>query len=226
LNPRRSVVDVVQSVGRVMRLAKGKKYGYIILPVVVPSGSSPEKALDDNKNFQVVWDVLQALRAHDERFDAMVNKVELNKKRDEKIDIVGVGFDGEDDGTGTGSGSDAGSDSGSEVQGRLALRLTQMDELRDAIYARMVKKVGSRTYWDQWAKDIAVIAQNHITRITSLVDDPQSAASDHFDVFLDALRRNLNESITRGGAIEMLAQHMITKPVFDALFEGNAFTDH
>ena len=226
LNPRRSVVDVVQSVGRVMRLSKGKKYGYIILPVVVPAGVAPEKALDDNKNFQVVWDVLQALRAHDERFDAMVNKVELNKKRDEKIDIVGVGFGGEDDGTGTGSGSDAGSDSGSEVQGRLALRLTQMDELRDAIYARMVKKVGSRTYWDQWAKDIAVIAQNHITRITSLVDDPQSAASDHFEVFLDALRRNLNESITRDGAIEMLAQHMITKPVFDALFEGYAFTDH
>lgn len=81
LNPRRSVVDVVQSVGRVMRLAEGKKYGYIILPVVVPPAgvAPPEKALDDNRNFQVVWDVLQALRAHDERFDAMVNKVELNR---------------------------------------------------------------------------------------------------------------------------------------------------
>ena len=232
LNPRRSVVDVVQSVGRVMRLAKGKKYGYIILPVVVPAGVAPEKALDDNKNFQVVWDVLQALRAHDERFDAMVNKVELNKNRDTKINVMGVGFGGEDDGTGgesaDGTEADSGSDdgSGSSVQGALDLRLSQMDELRDAIYARMVKKVGSRTYWDQWAKDIAVIAQNHITRITSLVDDPQSEASHQFEVFLDALRRNLNESITRDGAIEMVAQHMITKPVFDALFEGYAFTDH
>ncbi|MBU8578056.1 DEAD/DEAH box helicase [Brevibacterium luteolum] len=232
LNPRRSVVDVVQSVGRVMRLAKGKKYGYIILPVVVPAGVAPEKALDDNKNFQVVWDVLQALRAHDERFDAMVNKVELNKKRDTKINVMGVGFGGEDDGNGGesagGAEADSGSDdgSGSSVQGALDLRLSQMDELRDAIYARMVKKVGSRTYWDQWAKDIAVIAQNHITRITSLVDDPQSEASHQFEVFLDALRRNLNESITRDGAIEMVAQHMITKPVFDALFEGYAFTDH
>src|SRR5699024_1918054 len=69
-------------------------------------------------------------------------------------------------------------------------------------------------------------AQNHITRITSLVDAPQSEASHQFEVFLDALRRNLNESITRDGAIEMVAQHMITKPVFDALFEGYAFTDH
>lgn len=223
LNPRRSVVDVVQSVGRVMRLAKGKRYGYIILPVVVPAGVAPEKALDDNKNFQVVWDVLQALRAHDERFDAMVNKVELNKTRDKKIDVIGVGFPGDEDDSDSGAGSDTASGLG--AQGTLDLRLSQMDELRDAIYARMVKKVGSRTYWDQWAKDIAVIAQSHIARITALVDDPETAASQQFEVFLDALRRNLNESITRDGAIEMLAQHMITKPVFDALFEGYAFTD-
>ena len=218
LNPRRSVVDVVQSVGRVMRLAQGKKYGYIILPVVVPSGVAPEKALDDNRNFQVVWDVLQALRAHDERFDAMVNKVELNKNRDSKVDVMGVGFpadEGEDGGSEPAPGS---------AQGALDLKLSQMDQLRDAIYAKMVTKVGSRTYWDQWAKDIAVIAANHITRITTLVDDPDSPAAHQFSIFLDALRRNLNESISRGGAIEMLAQHMITKPVFDALFEGYEFT--
>ena len=218
LNPRKSVVDVVQSVGRVMRLAQGKKYGYIILPVVVPAGVEPEKALDGQKNFQVVWEVLQALRAHDERFDAMVNKVELNTKRDDKIDVIGVGFPSDD-----GEGSTE--SSASSAQGSLDLRLSQMDELRNAIYARMVKKVGSRTYWDQWAKDIAAIAGAHITRITSLVDDPDSAASKQFGVFLDALRRNLNESISRDGAIEMLAQHMITKPVFDALFEGYTFTD-
>lgn len=218
LNPRKSVVDVVQSVGRVMRLAKGKKYGYIILPVVVPTGTEPERALDDNRNFRVVWEVLQALRAHDERFDAMVNKVELNKNRDSKIDVIGVGFPHEE-------GEDGGSEaSDGSAQGALELRLSQMDELRDAIYARMVKKVGSRHYWDQWAKDIAQIAGAHITRITTLVDDPDTAASQQFVVFLEALRRNLNESISRVGAIEMLAQHMITKPVFDALFEGYAFT--
>ncbi|SLM95676.1 putative helicase [Brachybacterium faecium] len=225
LNPRRSVVDVVQSVGRVMRLAQGKKYGYIILPVVVPAGVSPEKALDDNRNFQVVWDVLQALRAHDERFDAMVNKVELNKARDRKIDVIGIGHPGPHDDEPRDDSSTS-TDSTGAAQGSLDLKLTQMDELRNAIYARMVKKVGSRTYWDQWAKDIAVIAQAHITRITALVNDPSTAAAGQFEVFHDALRRNLNDSITRDGAIEMLAQHMITKPVFDALFEGYAFTDH
>ncbi|MGP9538125.1 DEAD/DEAH box helicase [Brachybacterium sp. AOP43-C2-M15] len=225
LNPRRSVVDVVQSVGRVMRLAQGKKYGYIILPVVVPAGVEPEKALDDSKNFQVVWDVLQALRAHDERFDAMVNKVELNKARDRKIDVIGIGHPDPHDDEGRGDDGAAADRKGS-AQVSLDLKLSQMDELRNAIYARMVKKVGSRTYWDQWAKDIAQIASAHITRITALVDDPATAAAGQFEVFHDALRRNLNESISRDGAIEMLAQHMITKPVFDALFEGYAFTDH
>ncbi|WP_206771190.1 helicase-related protein [Thermobispora bispora] len=45
LQPRNSVVDVIQAVGRVMRLAPGKNYGYIILPVAVPAGMPPEKAL-------------------------------------------------------------------------------------------------------------------------------------------------------------------------------------
>src|SRR5699024_11957708 len=65
LNPRRSVVDVVQSVGRVMRLAQGKKYGYIILPVVVPSGIAPEKAVYDTRNFNGVCAVLAAIPRHE-----------------------------------------------------------------------------------------------------------------------------------------------------------------
>lgn len=220
LNPRRSVVDVVQSVGRVMRLAPGKKYGYIILPVVIPAGVEPEQALDRNKSFDVVWEVLQALRAHDERFDAMVNQVELNDKRSTKIDVMGVGQPADERGDGDPSSADA----AKAVQGRLDLQLTRMDALRDTIYARLVQKVGSRRYWEQWAKDIADIAQRHIERITLLVDDSDSPAGRQFERFLDALRRNLNDSITRQNAIEMLSQHMITKPVFEALFADYSFT--
>ncbi len=220
LNPRRSVVDVVQSVGRVMRLAPGKKYGYIILPVVIPAGVEPEQALDRNKSFDVVWEVLQALRAHDERFDAMVNQVELNDKRSTKIDVMGVGQPADERGDGDPSSADA----AKAVQGRLDLQLTRMDALRETIYARLVQKVGSRRYWEQWAKDIADIAQRHIERITLLVDDSDSPAGRQFERFLDALRRNLNDSITRQNAIEMLSQHMITKPVFEALFADYSFT--
>lgn len=100
LNPRNSVVDVVQSVGRVMRTAPGKKYGYIILPIGIPSDMSPEEALKDNQKYKVVWQVLQALRAHDDRFNATVNQIELNKTRPEQIQVIGVGGGAGDEGDG------------------------------------------------------------------------------------------------------------------------------
>ena len=88
LTPRSSQVDVVQSVGRVMRKAEGKKRGYVILPVVIPAGVSPEEALDKNENYKVVWQVLNALRAHDDRFDAMINKMEFDGAAKDKIEVI------------------------------------------------------------------------------------------------------------------------------------------
>ena len=60
----------------------------------------------------------------------------------------------------------------------------------------------------------------------ALLDDPDLDVDGRFDKFLAGLRANLNDGITRDNAIEMLAQHLITKPVFDALFEGYDFTAH
>ncbi|MCX7514261.1 DEAD/DEAH box helicase family protein [Frateuria sp. STR12] len=90
LTPRNSQVDVVQSVGRVMRKAEGKKRGYVILPVVIPAGVEPHDALNDNKTYAVVWQVLQALRSHDDRFDAMVNKLDLIGKDPRKMEVIAI----------------------------------------------------------------------------------------------------------------------------------------
>ena len=43
MSPRNSQVDIVQAVGRAMRKAEGKQYGYIILPIAVPAGVDPAK---------------------------------------------------------------------------------------------------------------------------------------------------------------------------------------
>jgi predicted helicase len=216
LNPRKSVVDVVQSVGRVMRRAPGKQYGYIILPIGIPAGMKPEDALKDNDRYAVVWEVLQALRAHDERFDAMVNKIDLNHASDDRIQVIGVG--------GFEEGDRDGSSDTTPVQGEFVF--PQLGEWRQAIYAKIVQKVGSRRYWEDWAKDVAVIADKHTTRIKALLDDPTLDVDAQFDAFLAGLRGNLNDSISRDDAIDMLSQHLITKPVFDALFEGYSFTEH
>ena len=212
LSPRKSQVDIVQSVGRVMRLAPGKQYGYIILPVAIPTGMSPEDVLSDNDTFRVVWEVLQALRAHDERFDAMVNKIDLNRSKPDKIAIIdpfGAPSDDEGDSFGT-----------SEPQ-QAAFDLGSLGRWKEAIYARLVQKVGSRRYWEQWAKDVAAIAARHRTRLAKRVRDPEVAAE--FEHFLAALRANLNDSITADSAIDMLSQHLVTKPVFDAVFDGYDF---
>lgn len=221
LNPRKSVVDVVQSVGRVMRKAPGKEYGYIILPIGIPSSLTPEQALSDNKRYQVVWEVLQALRAHDDRFNAMVNKIDLNRGKDDRLQIIGVnlpGGDADDQGPARPKPDDA--------QRQMALPLQWLDEWREAIYAKIVAKVGTRRYWEDWAKDIAVIAERHTTRIRALLSDPHLGVNEQFNLFLAGLRKNLNDSIDRDAAIDMLAQHMITRPVFEALFSDYAFAEH
>jgi len=215
LSAKNSQVDVVQSVGRVMRRAEGKKYGYIIIPIVVPANVEADKALNDNKRYKVVWTVLNALRAHDDRFNATVNKIELNKNKPAQI-IVGC-IDNGDGSSGGDSGGTSISDN--EISRQLAL---QFEELQSVIFAKMVQKVGDRRYWEQWAKDIAQIADRQIERITYLIENKTDQRK-AFDNFLLGLQKNINPSITESQAIDMLAQHIITKPIFEALFEGYSF---
>ena len=226
---RNSEVDVVQSVGRVMRtFHKGasdeKKYGYIIVPVVVPADMEPEKAMADNERFSVVWKILNALRAHDDEFNATVNKIQLNKVKPPKVVIGGIPRgsgqmhekdwmrDLQDQQTG------ATELSNEEIARQLELRF---GSLQDGIYAKMVEKVGDRLYWENWAKEIGLIAQKFIERIARVVKD--GLHKEAFVEFLSGLQKNLNPSIDEGQAVEMLAQHMITRPVFDALFKDFQF---
>lgn len=219
LSARNSQVDVVQSVGRVMRKAPNKKYGYIIIPIVVPANVEADKALDDNERYKVVWTVLNALRAHDDRFNATVNKIELNKNRPEQI-LVGrpeISFD-ENGNPIYPTDLDNGA-SAKNIAEQLSL---QFEALQSVVFARMVQKVGDRRYWEQWAKSVGEIAQRQTERITKLVNEDVKHQK-AFGKFLKGLHKNINPSITQNEAIEMLSQHIITKPVFDALFENYSF---
>ena len=219
LSPRNSQVEVVQSVGRVMRKSPGKKYGYIIIPIVVPADVQAHLALDTNKEYKVVWDVLNALRAHDDRFDATVNQIELNRNKPERIIVGGAeyGFDGEGNPIKKTDGD--GSTSQAEIARQLAL---QFQQLQSVVFGKLVQKVGNKRYWEQWAKSVADIATRQTERITKLIgESPKYQTA--FYKFLSGLHKNINPSITQTEAIEMLSQHIITKPVFDALFENYSF---
>ncbi|MCP9017963.1 DEAD/DEAH box helicase family protein [Streptococcus sp. CF8-6] len=215
LSPRKSQVDIVQAVGRIIRKFESKEYGYIILPIVVPAGETPETILDNNKTYDVIWQVLNALRSVDERFEATVNKLELNKQKPKNIQVIGVG-----------GAPDDPNFNDSYVKEPIVAYQTELEleweAVEGAIYGKIVQKVGDRRYLEDWSKDVADIARRHIQGIEFILEqnpDSQSA----FDKFLHSLQHNINESIDQNQAIEMLAQHLITLPIFDALFGEYSF---
>ena len=212
MHPRKSQIDVVQAVGRVMRKAEGKKLGYVLLPVVVPFDEDPAESLNNNKTFEVVWQVLNAIRSHDQRFDAMINLLEEGQESDQ----LGIIFFADDWQPGGGGGG-----SGDRPDPPIAWH---EQHLPAAIKAKIVEKCGNRKYWSEWAHDVADIARRHIVRIQDLVTADEDA-QEIFEIFLGELRKDLNQGISDQDAIEMLAQHMVTRPVFEALLGDWKFAD-
>ena len=199
MSPRNSHVDIVQAVGRTMRKAPGKEYGYIILPVTIPAGTDPAAALNDNERFATVWSVLRALRSHDDRFDVEINQLDLNKDPNGRIIID------------------------PPPNGKVG-PLPPLDLPPGAIYAKIVEKCGDRRYWESWAKDVAEIFPRLTFRIEGLLSDPANETlREWFDAFLAELQETINDSITRESATRMMAQHILTGPVFGALFEHYDF---
>lgn len=217
--PKQSQIDIVQAVGRIMRKYKDKEYGYIILPVVVPTGQDPDTVLDDNKTYQAVWQVLNALRSIDERFEASVNKLDLNKRKPRNLNVIGVGgapddgFDRSDKHTGDKHGTE---------QTELELN---WHEIQNAIYGKIVKKVGDRRYLEDWTADVQTLAKRHIRWIQNLITDKKSPFAKSFKRYVKSLQHNINRDIDDQQAIEMLAQHVITKPIFEALFDQYSFVN-
>ncbi len=243
LTPRNSQVDVVQSVGRVMRTVKDKdgnnlkKRGYVVLPVVIPAGMEPHEALNDNQTYKVVWQVLQALRSHDDSFDAMVNKLDLIGSDPRKMEVIAITDKAEKKAkssgkkqTGKGRFNIGEKPPGYEAEGQMTQQaeLTyEVGEIEKAIYAKIVEKCGNRHHWEDWANDIAKIARTHIDRIQGILESPANTQEKAaFSAFAAELRDDLNDSISDGEIVEMLAQHLVTKPVFDALFEEYSFASH
>ena len=216
LEPKRSQIDVVQAVGRVMRRAAGKSCGYVVLPVVVPAGMR----LDDDKvlsgsDFKQVWSVLKALRSHDERLDVAINTADLTGKPPLKI-LTSPGLCGRCGEAGCEGECEAANASRVGVQGRLPLH--------DAVASKVVEQCGDRKYWHRWGNEVA--------RITATIAERAQAAlrvnarlADAFERFQADMDSTVGRALPRTELVAMLAQHVVTIPVFDALFVGSGFAD-
>ena len=233
---RKSMVEVAQSVGRVMRRAPGKQYGYVILPVVIPSGSSAGEELEQDENYELIWKVLNALRAHDRRFEAIVNQL--------RFDHGSINSTSPDEGTATTtfpsilvsnglSEDDYGTLSVSEPnivgefeQDTLSLTFpANMERFRDLLYARVVEKCGNRKYFERWAADVGQIATHHVERLKELCEKDTTARK-AFLKFHALLQSSAYATVSEEDARVMLAQQRLTGPIFDALFGNSDFTRH
>ena len=242
LHPRKSQIDVVQAVGRVMRKSPetDKKLGYVILPVGVPPGTTPEQILSHSKRFRVVWQILNALRSHDADLDAAINKGDLSQDIQEisnRIEFVGyeeLSLMGAGGGTpetavihklpGRSTGQrpvpDPPDPNGAGRQANFAFSVHSWSR---AIMGVVVEKCGTREYWDAWARAVGENAQNHAKALTRKLSESDTEARAAFDKFLAELQDDLNETVSEEDAVEMLSQHTATKPVFQAIFEGDGF---
>ncbi|WQU42702.1 DEAD/DEAH box helicase [Helicobacter pylori] len=188
-----AMVDIIQAVGRVMRKAKHKKRGYIILPIALEE--SEIQNLDEavnNTNFKNIWKVIKALRSHD---PSLVDEATFK----EKIKIFG---------------SD---DNKKQNDEKTLFDAILLQDLADAVYNVMPTKLGDRNYWENFAKKTGNIARTLNERLKDIFGKNPEI----FHGFLDSLRGNIHQSIREDEALDMITSHVITKPIFDALFGDN-----
>ncbi len=188
-----AMVDIIQAVGRVMRKAKRKKRGYIILPIALEE--SEIKNLDEavnNTNFKNIWKVIKALRSHD---PSLVDEATFK----EKIKIFG---------------SD---DSNNHNDEKTLFDAILLQDLADAMYNVMPTKLGDRNYWENFTKKTGNIARTLNNRLKIIFEkNPE-----FFHGFLDSLKENIHQNIKEDEALDMITSHIITKPIFDAIFGDN-----
>ena len=236
---KRSQVDIIQAVGRVMRKfgsGNEKIYGYIIIPVVINDEKLTDATLSNNEDYKVVWQVVQALRSHDERLDTQINKIGVTGKMPDCIccidtfippvakskAIVGSlkaeareGFDSDDP----------------SIADRMAqdfkVSLPSEDELRSneqLFSARLVKNCGNRLYWEDWSKNIGDVTNNIALKIEQQIST-DTKVQNAFNKFTKNFKALLNPGISDKDCVNMLSEHIVTLPVLKAIFDENSMID-
>ena len=196
LNPRKSRVDVVQSVGRVMRKSKDKSFGYVILPVALPIGIQYHEALDDNKTFRVVWQVLNALRSHDEDFGNEINRLVLGGNTESSgpprisISVLDDEFEAE-----------------------------PYTKFFNKIKSKIVEKVGDINYYDKYGQKLGSTSRTIEERIKNKVKTSEQTKA-QIQRLHNGLKEMINDSVTFDEAVQVVAQHMVLSKVFHAMFQG------
>lgn len=203
MDPKKSPIDIIQSIGRVMRKKHGKKTGYVIIPIPVLEGDNPRHALDRNKKYEQINEILQAILAHDDRLRNILNNQMLvmssaSKKRKptdqqeltpQLREWIANTIEG-------------------DVSDELLEEIkTVLLELGDASY---YKRVG-----EELGEQSVVIEEMLRQRVKK-----QSETAKIIDTLHKNLQVVVGSTMTHQDAIKALAQHAVMDRVFTELFPG------
>ena len=201
---RQSQIGIIQAVGRVMRQAEGKKYGYIILPIMLSDNETPESMLEDSDEYAAIWQVLQSMRSVDERLDAVINTLALSRKAEKKKNKGKKKQEGVE-----------------ELDQPQKQRSLFDEEMQKALVSFVLSKCGSSMYWDDWVSNISGSVQNMINEIDELADTPEIKPK--FEAFVENLSKTLHKEQSKEDAVNLIAQFIVTRPVFSILFPASDF---
>ena len=212
MSPKHSAIDIVQQVGRVMRKSPDKTHGYIVVPILLAEGETATDALQKSEDYATIIKVVRALRSHDDNIDELINQ----KRFGEKLRLVPVPEPfGERDNELTYE----------EKKRAIQEPLFVPDDLIEALNVLVFEDCGDRQYWKKWAKDVGaqtVELQNNILAHLKTSE----RARERFDQFMTGIHETMSPNMTEREAAGMLAQHLVTQPVFDAFFENYEFSTH
>ena len=205
LNSRTSTVDITQAVGRAMRTAPGKRKGYIIIPVVVPEDADPQKMLESS-DFQTVWEVVRALRSHDSRMEHYVSNASA-WAQNAPLRVCSSRLGGNEE---------------EEFDERVIHQL--QFQLSMAIASKVVETIGDKQMYPRWGAHAADICRQVQTRINHLIAEGRQAEG-AFQRFLKGIRQSVGNHVTPEQAQEMIAQHVVTIPVFNVMLADSGFSE-
>jgi predicted helicase len=206
-DPKESVVEIIQALGRVVRKAEGKEFGLIFVPLVVATDMQDIDEKIEKSSYRTLWQVINAVSSLDNAFPAQI-RVLLIDDKEGKV---------EEDAKG---------------KKEKVITITQQpnqleifEPIRKYLTTKIVRsfRLGN-IFLKDWAQETAKVAKDLREQVEIALKIDQ-AFKQEFDELKSTLIKLLNESISDQDAINLIVQYILTKPIFDAVFEHKSQVD-
>ena len=203
LDPRQDEINIIQCIGRAMRTAPGKKYGYIMIPLLVEKGEDPLIKLNNSKEHYKISKIINAIQSIDITLNAEIGSLKYDENHSSSKIITNLPDD-------------------SHVQTQFEFN----DELIDRANFQakwfksiLVNKAYKDKHWEYWIDTIASKALNLEKEIEE-INKKNPEVKEMFNDFKKTLKQSIHSKIRNADVITLVNQHLITSPIFNSLFQN------